>query len=77
MNGSVSSHAEVASPCVNLCRIDVATGLCAGCYRTLQEIAAWMHLSASERRAIVDHAAARRARQGAAIGRRQVTDGER
>lgn len=31
----------IASPCINVCRIDEATGLCAGCYRTLEEIAAW------------------------------------
>lgn len=77
MNGSLPNHAEVASPCVNLCRIDAPTGLCAGCYRTLQEIAAWMHLSAHERRAIIDHAAARRARHGTAIASRGVSDGER
>ena len=77
MNELLPDHAEVASPCVNLCRIDVPTGLCAGCYRTLQEIAAWIHLSASERRAIVDHAAARRGLHGTAIASRRVTDGER
>ncbi len=77
MNAPLSNHVEVASPCVNLCRIDVPTGLCAGCYRNLQEIAAWMHLSARERRAIVEHAAVRRALHGDAIASRRVTDGER
>jgi predicted Fe-S protein YdhL (DUF1289 family) len=74
---SLPKHAEVASPCVNLCQIDAPTGLCAGCYRTLQEIASWIHLSASERRAIVDHTVARRARYATAIASRRVTDGER
>ncbi|TSE29802.1 DUF1289 domain-containing protein [Tepidimonas charontis] len=31
----------VPSPCVGVCRIDPATGWCAGCWRTLDEIAAW------------------------------------
>lgn len=33
--------APVPSPCVGVCRIDEATGWCAGCWRTLDEIAAW------------------------------------
>ena len=32
----------VASPCVNICRLD-AQGLCVGCRRTLGEIAEWPH----------------------------------
>jgi len=38
------------SPCINVCRIDDATGLCVGCLRTLEEIAAWGTLSDNERR---------------------------
>jgi uncharacterized protein len=38
------------SPCINVCRIDDATGLCVGCLRTLEEIAAWSVLSDDERR---------------------------
>jgi predicted Fe-S protein YdhL (DUF1289 family) len=70
-------NADVASPCVSLCIIDAPTGLCAGCYRTLGEIAAWIDLSVAERRAVVDHAAARRALHASAIASRLVTDGER
>ncbi len=29
------------SPCISVCRIDEASGYCAGCYRTLAEIAGW------------------------------------
>jgi predicted Fe-S protein YdhL (DUF1289 family) len=43
----------VASPCVHLCSIDQASGLCAGCGRTLAEIGAWMRLSSGERHAIM------------------------
>jgi len=31
----------VASPCVNVCQMDEMTGLCRGCFRTLEEIAGW------------------------------------
>jgi len=34
----------VPSPCVSVCRMDAATGLCEGCLRTLDEIAAWSTL---------------------------------
>lgn len=31
----------VPSPCINICRMDTASGWCEGCLRTLDEIAAW------------------------------------
>jgi uncharacterized protein len=68
---------DVPSPCVSVCVIDQPTGLCAGCYRTLGEIAAWIDLSADERRAVVRDTAFRRARHAGAIASRLVTDGER
>ena len=40
----------IASPCINVCRIDEATALCVGCLRTLDEIATWGVLSDDERR---------------------------
>jgi len=42
-----------ASPCVGVCRLDSATGLCLGCGRTIGEIAAWPGLSRGERAAIL------------------------
>jgi uncharacterized protein len=30
-----------ASPCINVCRMNDRFGLCEGCARTLDEIAAW------------------------------------
>jgi uncharacterized protein len=29
------------SPCTSLCQMDEATGLCKGCWRTIEEIIAW------------------------------------
>ena len=41
------------SPCIKVCVIDPATGLCTGCLRTLSEIAQWAGLPADERRRIM------------------------
>ncbi len=32
---------ELPSPCISICRIDDASGFCAGCLRTIDEIAGW------------------------------------
>jgi predicted Fe-S protein YdhL (DUF1289 family) len=37
------------TPCINVCSIDQAIGLCVGCGRTLQEIGDWITLSDDER----------------------------
>lgn len=44
--------ASIASPCVNVCTIDPATGWCLGCGRTIPEIMNWSAKPADERRAI-------------------------
>ncbi len=41
---------NVPSPCINLCRM--ARGLCAGCGRTLDEIAQWSVLDDEQKRAV-------------------------
>jgi predicted Fe-S protein YdhL (DUF1289 family) len=43
----------IQSPCNKVCTIDAASGLCAGCGRTLDEIARWSTLSDSERARIM------------------------
>lgn len=35
---------NVASPCINVCRMSERTGLCEGCLRTIDEIAGWSRL---------------------------------
>ena len=69
--------AEVPSPCVSICVIDEPTGLCAGCYRTLGEIAGWIDLADSERRALVANLALRRALYEGPITLRHAADAER
>lgn len=36
-----------SSPCIGICRME--NGLCAGCLRTLEEIAQWTRLSEAQR----------------------------
>jgi uncharacterized protein len=60
---SAAREAPIASPCISVCRIDAATGLCVGCARTLDEIAAWGSLDDEARRAVLREVAARREAQ--------------
>ncbi|MBY2920598.1 DUF1289 domain-containing protein [Rhizobium leguminosarum] len=41
------------TPCIHVCSLEPATGFCAGCGRTLQEIGSWMSYSDTERRRIM------------------------
>jgi len=49
----LAQNAEVASPCVNICRMNAASGYCEGCRRSLEEIAAWSIYTAAEKRAVL------------------------
>ena len=51
----------IATPCIKVCFVDEASGLCLGCHRTGEEIAGWMRLTDSERAAIMAGLPARRA----------------
>ncbi|VDS07213.1 hypothetical protein PARHAE_00386 [Paracoccus haematequi] len=48
------------SPCIKVCVIDPASGLCTGCWRSLDEIAAWATLSPEARQRIMADLPARR-----------------
>ena len=53
----------VETPCLGICLINPADGLCAGCARSRDEIARWSETSDAERRAIMDVLPDRRPRQ--------------
>jgi uncharacterized protein len=36
-----TNNGAVPSPCINVCRMNPQTGLCEGCFRTIDEIAQW------------------------------------
>jgi predicted Fe-S protein YdhL (DUF1289 family) len=75
---------DVPSPCIGVCRLDEANGLCAGCLRTAAEIAAWPFASNTERLEIVQRLRQRRRAAGRTSPadsrprrRRRPADGER
>jgi len=51
------------SPCTNVCRMSPQTGLCEGCLRTLEEIAAWSAMTPEEKRAVLEQLPRRGARR--------------
>jgi predicted Fe-S protein YdhL (DUF1289 family) len=57
---------EVASPCISVCVLHEAKGLCIGCFRTLDEIAQWSVLDTAGKRAVLAALPARRAAFGEA-----------
>ncbi len=53
------SELEVQSPCVGVCSMDVETGFCQGCFRTLDEIRLWWDMDNASKAEVVKLAAAR------------------
>lgn len=49
---SASQDADVPSPCVSVCCMQPDTGLCQGCLRSIDEIAAWSRLPAAAKRGV-------------------------
>ncbi len=61
----------VASPCIDVCRMNPCTGLCDGCFRTIDEIAGWSSFDDPQRAVILAQVEARKK------GPRVVRIGER
>jgi predicted Fe-S protein YdhL (DUF1289 family) len=51
--GGIEDEDPVTSPCVSICTVDRALGLCIGCLRTLQEIGSWRAMTLDQKRATV------------------------
>jgi hypothetical protein len=49
----------IETPCIKICTLDAASGLCTGCGRTLDEIARWSCLTDAQRRAVMRELPAR------------------
>lgn len=62
MKNSNSNSNPAASPCINVCAID-GDGVCLGCFRTLDEIAAYSSLPREGRIAVNETARQRQAEQ--------------
>jgi hypothetical protein len=50
--GVTQDYPDYSSPCVRVCRLDPATEICIGCYRTLDEISYWTRYTNAQRQAI-------------------------
>ncbi|MEZ5738699.1 MAG: DUF1289 domain-containing protein [Burkholderiaceae bacterium] len=50
MTSGPAASPEPVSPCISICELDPATGLCNGCQRTIDEIDAWGSLDRQARR---------------------------
>ena len=59
----------ILSPCIKVCVIDAVSGLCAGCGRSLAEIAGWAGMSDAERRRIMQELPSRAPGSGEAGGK--------
>lgn len=57
---ATTRRATVPSPCTSVCKLDPSTGWCEGCFRTIEEIAAWGMLDDDGKRAILAALARRR-----------------
>lgn len=54
--------AAIVTPCVKVCFIDDASGLCLGCFRTLAEIGGWSGYTPADRAHIMAELPDRRGR---------------
>ena len=50
----------IQSPCINICKMDAASGLCTGCFRTIDEITVWSRIDDTARVNILASVARRR-----------------
>ncbi len=48
---TVGLEDDVPSPCISICRMNARSGLCEGCFRTVEEIAAWSRADNDGKRA--------------------------
>lgn len=55
---------DIPSPCIGVCQLEAGTGLCSGCLRSADEIAAWPGATAAMRLAILDRLKERRRARG-------------
>ncbi|HVJ55048.1 MAG TPA: DUF1289 domain-containing protein [Aliidongia sp.] len=54
------AEAGALSPCTGICQLDDQTGLCRGCFRTIEEIARWSTMGRAERVVVANALKARR-----------------
>lgn len=50
---SENTQNEIQSPCVGICTMDDTTGLCLGCYRSLDEIKGWWDMNPQDQKKLL------------------------
>jgi len=55
---------HVPSPCVKICVLDPASGMCRGCYRTIEEVAQWVEYTTEEKLGVLERVAQRKKEAG-------------
>ena len=55
-------RAAVPSPCINVCQMHTDSGWCAGCLRTLDEVAGWSGMDDAQKSAVWAQLETRRVR---------------
>jgi predicted Fe-S protein YdhL (DUF1289 family) len=49
---AIALDENLPSPCISLCTMNAASQLCDGCFRTLDEIAAWSRMDDEDKRTV-------------------------
>lgn len=52
---------SVPSPCIGVCSIDDQSGLCQGCFRTVEEIQQWWDMDNATKTEVIKQASIREA----------------
>jgi len=50
----MTTNAQIKSPCILVCALDLTQGQCTGCGRSREQIALWTRYSDAEREAIME-----------------------
>ena len=53
MSDQIWSRKEIQSPCIKLCVIHPEARICAGCYRSIEEIGGWSSMTDAQRSEIM------------------------
>ncbi len=49
---AMTYRGNLPSPCISVCKMDAASGLCQGCFRTIDEIRLWAGLGDAGKRRV-------------------------
>ncbi|MBL4919161.1 DUF1289 domain-containing protein [Szabonella alba] len=70
MTDEIWKRDEVESPCIKICVVHPEARICLGCYRSIDEIAAWSRMTPEARAVVMADLPARKGRLGQRRGGR-------